>query len=137
MPPPPTPPGTPYAVVRRLLDDAARCPGCTAALTRSRCGACGLDLSGAPGQQLWALSRLASDALSRREGHLQAMRLQQSAREATRPGAHTASRVPYPSSHALAPGPRIDERARTVVSGSLLAAGLSVFLTSHGDLPGA
>jgi hypothetical protein len=122
MPPAPTPAATPYAVVRRLLDDAARCPDCTAELTRSRCDACGLDLSGAAGQQLWDLSRRAADALSRRDGHLQAMRVQQSAREATRPGAHTALQVPYPSSHAPAPDPRIDEHARTVVSGSLLSA---------------
>src|SRR5450830_154268 len=122
MPPAPTPPATPYAVVRRLLADAARCPDCTSALTRSRCDACGLDLSGAPGQQLWDLSRRAADALSRRDGHLQAMRVQQAAREAAPPSAHAAPQVPYPSSHALAPGPRTDERARTVVSGSLLAA---------------
>jgi hypothetical protein len=128
MPPAPTPPATPYAVVRRLLTDAARCPGCTAALTRSRCDACGLDLSGAPGQQLWDLSRRAADALSQREVHLQAMRVQQTAREATlRPAfaapqaARPAAQVADPSSQTPAPGQRIDQPARAVVSGSLLA----------------
>ncbi|HEY5554435.1 MAG TPA: hypothetical protein VIK43_05855, partial [Cellulomonas sp.] len=121
MPPAPTPPATPYAVVRRLLTDAARCPGCTAALTRSRCDACGLDLSGAPGQQLWDLSRRAADALSQREVHLQAMRVQRTAREDTLRPAYAASQVAYAASQALAPGRRIDEPAHAVVSGSLLA----------------
>jgi len=128
MPSAPTSPATPYAVVQRLLGDAARCPGCTAALTRSRCDACGLDLSGAPGQQLWDLSRRAADALSRRDGHLQAMRAQQADREARPAGAGALL-----ATTGTAPGPRTPSPttasvrrtaapARAAVSGSLLAA---------------
>lgn len=126
MPPAPTPPVTPYAVVRRLLADAARCPDCTAVLTRSRCDACGLDLSGAPGEQLWNLSRHAADALNRRNGHLQAMRAEQATREAVQPRAvappaearavlgHSSPRTPVL-------GKQTGEPARIPVSGSLLA----------------
>ncbi|HEX5331789.1 MAG TPA: hypothetical protein VFW79_04020 [Cellulomonas sp.] len=126
MPPAPTSPATPYAVVRRLLADATRCPDCTAPLTRSRCDACGLELSGAPGQQLWDLSRIAADALSRRDSYLQAMRAQQLAREAAQhrsaphPAAMAAQGVLL--SRTSAPGQSTREPVRSVVSGSLVAA---------------
>ncbi|PVU81510.1 hypothetical protein DDP54_16725 (plasmid) [Cellulomonas sp. WB94] len=122
MPSAPTSPATPYAVVRQLLADAARCPDCTAALTRSTCDACGLDLSGAPGQHLWDLSRHAADALSRRDGHLRAMRAQQAdhaaaaSRATARPAVTgTVRGAPTPVQRTAAPAP-------TTMSGSLPAA---------------
>ena len=126
MPPASTSPATPYAVVRRLLADGARCPDCTAVLTRSRCDACGLDLSGAPAHQLWDLSRHAADALNRRDGHLQAMRAEQATREAVRPRAvappaATRAELGQSSPRTPVPGKPTGEPARIAVSGSLLA----------------
>jgi hypothetical protein len=129
MPPAPTSPATPYAVVQRLLADPARCPDCTAALARTRCDACGLDVSGAPGRQLWDLSGRAADALSLRDAHLKAMRAQQTAREAARPPVAMAPWGPDPSAHTPAPGQRAGEPVRTVVSGSLLVP------TTHHPVP--
>ncbi|MGV8978643.1 MAG: SCO7613 C-terminal domain-containing membrane protein [Cellulomonas sp.] len=126
MPPPSTSSATPYTVVRRLLTDAALCPDCAAVLTRSRCDACGLDLSGAPGQQLWDLSQHAADALTRRDGHLQAMRAHQATSAAAQrqmiappPTARVA--IGYPPSRMPLAGERTGAPARIVVSGSSLA----------------
>ncbi len=99
------------AAVRRTLVDASRCPSCASVLTASTCGACGFELTGAPGARLWELSVEAADALDRRTAHVDLMRAQQQRRStapAARPTppatARDVSPAPLASTAPVVPG---------------------------------
>ncbi|MFI2752320.1 SCO7613 C-terminal domain-containing membrane protein [Cellulomonas sp. P22] len=62
------------AAARRALLDAASCPACEAPLAAGWCAACGLDLRGPAGRELWTLSQEAEAALGRRVAHIERMR---------------------------------------------------------------
>ena len=58
------------------LDDAGRCPSCTAVLpaARDRCPACGVDLTGPVAAQVWQVSVQAAGLLRTRDRLLDRLR---------------------------------------------------------------
>ena len=60
-------------IVARLTD-TTRCPACGEHLASIVCAACGLDVSGRRGQDVWRLSVAAADTLRERDAVLDAMR---------------------------------------------------------------